>query len=98
MIRRPPRSTQSRSSAASDVYKRQGPGTAVLLGNVGCVEVGRQQRLGRLAGVARLLVDHGGVRRDLRVADRTDRLADGLMLLGQREQRELAHGPDPTAG
>ena len=36
MIRRPPRSTQSRSSAASDVYKRQafppgraGPGAAV---------------------------------------------------------------------
>src|SRR5450756_640227 len=27
MIRRPPRSTQSRSSAASDVYKRQVPGT-----------------------------------------------------------------------
>src|SRR5450756_3179930 len=26
MIRRPPRSTQSRSSAASDVYKRQGRG------------------------------------------------------------------------
>src|SRR5680860_1686666 len=25
MIRRPPRSTQSRSSAASDVYKRQAP-------------------------------------------------------------------------
>src|SRR5450756_3150484 len=28
MIRRPPRSTQSRSSAASDVYKRQGFGRA----------------------------------------------------------------------
>src|SRR5450756_2760278 len=28
MIRRPPRSTQSRSSAASDVYKRQGPNGA----------------------------------------------------------------------
>ena len=28
MIRRPPRSTQSRSSAASDVYKRQRPHTA----------------------------------------------------------------------
>ena len=28
MIRRPPRSTQSRSSAASDVYKRQDPGCA----------------------------------------------------------------------
>src|SRR5678810_1348658 len=26
MIRRPPRSTLDRSSAASDVYKRQGPG------------------------------------------------------------------------
>ena len=35
MIRRPPRSTQSRSSAASDVYKRQVcalPGIAHLLG------------------------------------------------------------------
>eukprot|EP00657_Telonema_sp_P-1_P009708 TRINITY_DN3944_c0_g1_i1.p1 TRINITY_DN3944_c0_g1~~TRINITY_DN3944_c0_g1_i1.p1 ORF type:complete len:211 (-),score=78.12 TRINITY_DN3944_c0_g1_i1:337-969(-) len=30
MIRRPPRSTQSRSSAASDVYKRQGRHVAVL--------------------------------------------------------------------
>src|SRR5680860_351246 len=29
MIRRPPRSTQSRSSAASDVYKRQGGGFAL---------------------------------------------------------------------
>ena len=29
MIRRPPRSTQSRSSAASDVYKRQGLGVAL---------------------------------------------------------------------
>eukprot|EP00657_Telonema_sp_P-1_P000695 TRINITY_DN1135_c0_g1_i1.p1 TRINITY_DN1135_c0_g1~~TRINITY_DN1135_c0_g1_i1.p1 ORF type:complete len:101 (+),score=41.93 TRINITY_DN1135_c0_g1_i1:56-358(+) len=29
MIRRPPRSTQSRSSAASDVYKRQ-PGTLLI--------------------------------------------------------------------
>src|SRR5450756_2415129 len=31
MIRRPPRSTQSRSSAASDVYKRQQPNFAVNL-------------------------------------------------------------------
>src|SRR5674536_340054 len=30
MIRRPPRSTLSSSSAASDVYKRQGPGRFVL--------------------------------------------------------------------
>src|SRR5680860_865512 len=31
MIRRPPRSTQSRSSAASDVYKRQDPTDGVRL-------------------------------------------------------------------
>src|SRR5680860_860150 len=30
MIRRPPRSTQSRSSAASDVYKRQGSGDRIF--------------------------------------------------------------------
>ena len=33
MIRRPPRSTQSRSSAASDVYKRQSNGTGNALDN-----------------------------------------------------------------
>src|SRR5450756_1164096 len=32
MIRRPPRSTQSRSSAASDVYKRQGKALVAVLG------------------------------------------------------------------
>eukprot|EP01017_Pseudomicrothorax_dubius_P051258 TRINITY_DN9833_c0_g1_i2.p1 TRINITY_DN9833_c0_g1~~TRINITY_DN9833_c0_g1_i2.p1 ORF type:complete len:104 (-),score=21.36 TRINITY_DN9833_c0_g1_i2:45-356(-) len=31
MIRRPPRSTQSRSSAASDVYKRQGTRSVMML-------------------------------------------------------------------
>src|SRR5680860_1162272 len=38
MIRRPPRSTQSRSSAASDVYKRQVPGVLsalMLAGSIG---------------------------------------------------------------
>eukprot|EP00657_Telonema_sp_P-1_P002108 TRINITY_DN15033_c0_g1_i4.p1 TRINITY_DN15033_c0_g1~~TRINITY_DN15033_c0_g1_i4.p1 ORF type:complete len:190 (+),score=47.81 TRINITY_DN15033_c0_g1_i4:133-702(+) len=35
MIRRPPRSTQSRSSAASDVYKRQNPDTK-LYWALGC--------------------------------------------------------------
>jgi len=39
MIRRPPRSTQSRSSAASDVYKRQPIGAvfddnANIVGNI----------------------------------------------------------------
>src|SRR5450756_2476700 len=32
MIRRPPRSTQSRSSAASDVYKRQATFVALTIG------------------------------------------------------------------
>ena len=41
MIRRPPRSTQSRSSAASDVYKRQvGGGEAHRAGFAGSVECG----------------------------------------------------------
>src|SRR5674536_407985 len=34
MIRRPPRSTLSSSSAASDVYKRQGAGYAWNAGNI----------------------------------------------------------------
>src|SRR5450756_966965 len=37
MIRRPPRSTQSRSSAASDVYKRQGIIVAMGLRHLLCV-------------------------------------------------------------
>src|SRR5450756_1223576 len=47
MIRRPPRSTQSRSSAASDVYKRQlidavaeGKGVIVVLPHYGSWEAG----------------------------------------------------------
>src|SRR5659263_662589 len=45
MIRRPPRSTQSRSSAASDVYKRQltvkGHGMALVQGTGVRTELGR---------------------------------------------------------
>src|SRR5680860_1226299 len=37
MIRRPPRSTQSRSSAASDVYKRQLPGRSEERSYPGCI-------------------------------------------------------------
>src|SRR5665809_174994 len=39
MIRRPPRSTQSRSSAASDVYKRQ----AEIRGKIGHLGIGEVQ-------------------------------------------------------
>ena len=39
MIRRPPRSTQSRSSAASDVYKRQPPHDRLAVRRVPGIEV-----------------------------------------------------------
>src|SRR5450756_3091001 len=56
MIRRPPRSTQSRSSAASDVYKRQAPScgkprekahqeTAAALAVISSIQGGVQVRI-----------------------------------------------------
>ena len=63
--------------------QRVGAGAAVLLGHVRGVEVRRQQRGGRLLGVARLLVDVGGVRRHLGLAQGAHRLADRPVLLGQ---------------
>ena len=56
MIRRPPRSTQSRSSAASDVYKRQIEGTELLARAL-------QHEMDHLDG--RLFVDRlRGIKRD----------------------------------
>ena len=43
MIRRPPRSTQSRSSAASDVYKRQGKDTIIGAGRYIVAEPGKAE-------------------------------------------------------
>ena len=72
--------------------ERVGTGAAVLLADVRCREVrGGQRIVRRLRELARL-VDLGRVRRHLGVADRTDRLADGLVLLGQGVHRVLAHG------
>ena len=51
MMRRPPRSTQSRSSAASDVYKRQAEKEAWLargLGGKGKIDVQRFKGLGEM--------------------------------------------------
>ena len=53
MIRRPPRSTLDRSSAASDVYKRQLLVEAVLGGDLGG-ELGHLERVGVGAHVAEL--------------------------------------------
>ena len=72
-----------------------GTGSAVLLRNVGGVEVGRHERLVGLAGVPSLLVDLGGEGRDLGLGHGPDRLADGLVLLGQHEH--VGHGAAPDA-
>src|SRR5450756_1405302 len=58
MIRRPPRSTQSRSSAASDVYKRQGVRGRRALGHAGRLldQLRRRRRLGD-EGEGAVLVD-----------------------------------------
>src|SRR5450756_1815574 len=72
MIRRPPRSTQSRSSAASDVYKRQ-------LGDLG--EGAGKEVHGRIGGVgveARAVLDGGELRARLQGALRDKREADAF--------------------
>ena len=58
MIRRPPRSTQSRSSAASDVYKRQMQGHTLMQA------IARVNRIykGKAGG---LIVDYIGIASDL---------------------------------
>ena len=78
------------SSITMHVASASAPDAAVLLRHVRGVEVGRHQRVVRLLREAGLLVDRGGVRRDLVVADVADGRADGLVLLG--EGVEVAHG------
>src|SRR5665811_1492378 len=56
MIRRPPRSTRVRSSAASDVYKRQGLSKLNAQG----VAQGLDRGLGRAVGAEQGSVDGGG--------------------------------------
>ena len=61
---------------------------AVLLGHVHRVEPGRVQRLERLLGEARLLVDVGGVRGDLLLAQIAQHRTQLVVLLGQLEHIE----------
>src|SRR5450756_3236736 len=56
MIRRPPRSTQSRSSAASDVYKRQVVDRGMLAADLG--ESSTASHLDLLAVGVRVVLDY----------------------------------------
>src|SRR5450756_2594572 len=58
MIRRPPRSTQSRSSAASDVYKRQERGdcAAARARIPGWLQHGENLRIGIIHAIQRLIL------------------------------------------
>src|SRR5450756_3200856 len=102
MIRRPPRSTQSRSSAASDVYKRQlrngalgghPPLLRVLLvpGGAG---LQRAQRPGSLGSYLACLVVDDGLGRRRRAVDRDDQLGSVAHAFGDtmilRPTRSLA--------
>src|SRR5450756_1032993 len=60
MIRRPPRSTQSRSSAASDVYKRQDPRARVEVGEAWDV-VGLPDKVGRDTSAIIAAANSGGL-------------------------------------
>src|SRR5450756_1724521 len=88
MIRRPPRSTQSRSSAASDVYKRQGAwpvgplgASEEVLAGTGAAFAGRAGVCGRCGQqdcrcAAGLLGGHGRQVRARFVEHRLDGLTD----------------------
>src|SRR5450756_2705060 len=75
MIRRPPRSTQSRSSAASDVYKRQGYTSHSMKRSL--YREYRPQTFAELVGQ-----DH--VARTLRNAVETDAVAHAYVFAGPR--------------
>src|SRR5665213_4466855 len=90
MIRRPPRSTQSRSSAASDVYKRQlRIGGRPLRKNL----QGRVHRLAHLGAVGECdLALHVTGRRIEHIAEAARCALD---LLAVDEMSELFHGANP---
>src|SRR5215207_8549117 len=71
--------------------ERVGTGAAVLLRDVDRVEVGLAQRVVGRLGELPALVHLGGERGDLVVADRSDRLAQHQVLVGQAVQVEVAH-------
>src|SRR5450756_1656156 len=92
MIRRPPRSTQSRSSAASDVYKRQGIGGMVqhVAALTDLARVGEDAVQRAFRGEVRPLVEQG---RHHRAGTGVDE-ALGVEELEDRRPLGLGEGPD----
>ena len=99
--------TRAISSITSTVASASAPAPPYSSGTCGAWKSRPAERLRGLLRVARLLVDLRGVRRDLGLAQVADRLADRLVLLGEREQGELVcswdgfycsgnHGSDPA--
>src|SRR5680860_1824750 len=91
MIRRPPRSTQSRSSAASDVYKRQPVGVLFDdLGGLELLESAAEQRP-REPGIAsdELVV---AIRAGEQIADDVDRPTVAEQISGSRDRAVLTVG------
>src|SRR5664280_2460662 len=87
MIRRPPRSTLSSSSAASDVYKRSPDGSAQLLDANEVARGVAERAVAHAPGLRRRLLEHLGARC-------TDLLEGGVEVVGaedRRLQRALSH-------
>ena len=80
--------------------QRVGAHPAVLLGHVRGEEVAGHEGVVRLLRVAGLLVDRRGVRGDLVLGHRPDRLADRLVVLGEPVGVEVRvrHGPMLLSG
>src|SRR5450756_3079009 len=93
MIRRPPRSTQSRSSAASDVYKRQAPGGGLMIDRNDAVRLAEQATLGSLLYLPQAVDDVG---RWLRSGDFADPWHAQVYRL-IREHHAAGHHLDATA-
>ena len=96
------RDQRGRDAAARDLLdddagrQRVGAGTVVALGQVRRMEADGLQRVVRLLGEARLLVDLGGVRGDLVVDQLADGLAQVVVIRAEPVVREVVHAADIT--
>src|SRR5664280_3682856 len=103
MIRRPPRSTLSSSSAASDVYKRQGQGEEVLWGRDGQAVVRVVDEVPHPRGVlehqlpALLVEAHGPVGADLSTLPVEETQVVDHVAAAQYQHAALPQGGQPHA-